>query len=119
MKFLHILHQAYMDPLIINHSFLCHLNLVLAVGLCLATPILGTREAAIINDIRSKYPNQSEVFYLNAKSICNPTFGLEDADTWSIQVLLLMAAYMLYKSRRQTAYALNGKMSSSSAQSLV
>ena len=90
---------------------MCHLNLVLAIGFCVATPELGSREAAIIDDLRSKHSNQSEVFYFNAKSLSDPIASLEDGDTWSIQALLLMAAYMMYRSKRNAAYSFVGKNS--------
>ena len=108
-KFLATLDNVYSDPLTIDHKYLCHLNLVLAIGCCLATPEPDTQEAAIVDDVRSKYHDQSEVFYLNAKSSNSPFVGLEDGDTWSVQALLLMAAYTLFKSKRNTAYSLIGR----------
>ncbi len=107
--FLASLDQVYSNPLNTDHIYLCQLNLVLAIGMYLATPEPGTREAALIDDIRERYPNQSEVFYLNAKSLNDPLIGLEDGDTWSIQTLPLMAAYMIYRSKRNTAYSILGR----------
>lgn len=100
--------RVYSDPLTVDRVYLCHLNLVLAIGYCLATPEVGSREAAIIDDIRSKYPDQSEVFFLNAKSMNNPIVGFEDGDVWSIQALLLMAVYMLLRSKRNAAFSYLG-----------
>lgn len=100
--------RCYSEPLTVDHIFLCHLNLVFAIGLSFATPEPGTLEAEIINSLRANYPNQSEIFYLNAKSINNPVVGFEDADLWSVQALLLMALYMLLRSRRTPAYAYIG-----------
>ena len=100
--------KCYSDPLTVDHIFLCHLNLVFAIGLTFATPIPGTRDAEVIGSLRAKYPDQSEIFLLNAKSISNPVVGFEDADLWSIQALLLMALYMLLKSKRNPAYAYIG-----------
>ncbi len=106
--FLEMVDKCYSDPLTIDHIFLCHLNLVFAIGLSFATPESGTREADVIASLRAKYPDQSEVFFLNAKSINNPIIGLEDADLWSIQALLLMALYMLLKTKRNPAFAYIG-----------
>ena len=106
--FLETMDKCYSDPLTVDHIFLCHLNLVFAIGLTFVTPEPGTRESDIINSLRMKYPDQSEIFFLNAKSINNPIIGLEDADLWSIQALLLMALYMLLKSKRNPAFAYIG-----------
>ena len=106
--FLETIEKCYSDPLTADHIFLCHLNLVFAIGLTFATPEPGTRESDIIDSLRAKYPDQSEIFFLNAKSINNPIIGLEDADLWSIQALLLMALYMLLKSKRNPAFAYIG-----------
>ena len=106
--FLEMVDKCYSDPLTIDHIFLCHLNLVFAIGLSFATPESGTRESDVIASLRAKYPDQSEVFFLNAKSINNPIIGLEDADLWSIQALLLMALYMLLKTKRNPAFAYIG-----------
>ena len=103
--------KCYSDPLTVDHIVLCHLNLVFAIGLTFATPIPGTRDAEVIDSLRAKYPDQSEIFLLNAKSISNPVVGFEDADLWSIQALLLMALYMLLKSKRNPAYAYIGILS--------
>ena len=100
--------RCYSDPLTVDHIFLCHLNLVFAIGLSFATPEPGTLEAKIIDSLRANYPDQSDIFYLNAKSISNPVIGFEDADLWSIQALLLMALFMLLKSKRNPAFAYIG-----------
>ena len=106
--FLETMDRCYSDPLTVDHIFLCHLNLVFAIGLSFAAPEPGTLDAEIINSLRKNYPDQSEIFYLNAKSINNPIIGLEDADLWSIQALLLMALFMLLKSKRNPAFAYIG-----------
>lgn len=106
--FLEKMDKCYSDPLTVDHHFLCHLNLVFAIGCSLATPEPGTREAEIIDALRANYPDQSEIFFLNAKSINNPIIGFEDADLWSIQALLLMALYMLMRSKRNPAFAYLG-----------
>ena len=100
--------KCYSDPLTVDHIFLCHLNLVFAIGLTFATPVPGTRDADLIDSLRANYPDQSEVFFLNAKSINNPIVGFEDADLWSIQALLLMALYMLLITKRNPAFAYIG-----------
>lgn len=106
--FLEKMDRCYSDPLSVDHIFLCHLNLVFAIGLSFATPESGTREAEIIDSLKANYPDQSEIFFLNAKSINNPVIGFEDADLWSIQALILMALYLLLRSRRNPAFAYIG-----------
>ena len=106
--FLEMMDRCYSDPLTVDHTFLCHLNLVFAIGLSFSAPEPGTAEAEIINSLSKSHPDQSEIFFLVAKSIDNPIIGLEDADLWSIQALLLMALYMLLKSKRNPAFAYIG-----------
>jgi hypothetical protein len=115
--FLENVDRCYTDPLSIESSFLCLLNLVFAIGLTMATPLSGSSEALIIDKLRSEHLDRAEVFYLNAKSLNDPMTGLEDQDFWAIQALLLMAVYMLAKSKRNTAFALLG-MAARSAYSL-
>ncbi|CAF9927960.1 MAG: hypothetical protein ALECFALPRED_003918 [Alectoria fallacina] len=107
-EFLKKMDRCYSDPLTVDHIFLCHLNLVFAIGLSFATPEPGSLEAEIIDTLRANHPDQSEIFFLHAKGINNPIIGFEDADLWSIQALLLMALYMLMKSRRNPAFAYIG-----------
>jgi hypothetical protein len=115
--FLENVDRCYTDPLSTEPSFLCLLNLVFAIGLTMATPLSGSPEALIIDKLRSEHLDRAEVFYLNAKSLNDPMTGLEDQDFWAIQALLLMAVYMLAKSKRNTAFALLG-MAARSAYSL-
>jgi transcription factor-like protein len=107
-RFITALDSSYADPLAIDTPWLCQLNLVFAIGLLLATPLPGTDESEIISRLRDQHKDLDEQFYLNAKSLNDPLTGFEDADFWSIQALLLMAVYMLTKSKRNTAFALLG-----------
>jgi Fungal specific transcription factor domain len=102
------LDASYEDPLAIEPAWLCHLNLVFAIGLLLATPPPGSEDAEVIARLRDHHKDLDEQFYLNAKSVNDPLTGFEDADFWSTQALLLMAVYMLTKSKRNTAFALLG-----------
>jgi hypothetical protein len=115
--FLENMDRCYTDPLAVEPSFLCLLNLVFAIGLTMATPLSGSPEALVIDKLRSEHLDRAEVFYLNAKSLNDPMTGLEDQDFWAVQALLLMAVYMLAKSKRNTAFALVG-MAARSAYSL-
>lgn len=116
-RFLGDLQRCYSDPLSVEPPFLCLLNLVFAIGLTMATPLSGSPEALVIDKLRSEHLDRAEVFYLNAKSLDDPMTGLEDQDFWSVQALLLMAVYMLAKSKRNTAFALLG-MAARSAHAL-
>lgn len=106
--FFHAIESTYADPLAQDPTWLCLLNLVFAIGLMLATPTPGSREQEIVEKLRHEHVDRAEVFYLNAKSLNDPINGLEDADFWSVQALLLMTVYMLTKSKRNTAFALLG-----------
>lgn len=111
------LERCYSDPLSTEPSWLCLLNLVFSIGLTMATPLSGSSEAVIIDKLRSEHLDRAEVFYLNAKNLNDPMTGLEDQDFWSVQALLLMAVYMLAKSKRNTSFALVG-MAARSAHAL-
>ncbi|KAF1829927.1 hypothetical protein BDW02DRAFT_573504 [Decorospora gaudefroyi] len=100
--------QCYSDPLSVDSSWLCLLNLVFAIGLTMATPLSGSPEALIIGKLRTEHLDRAEAFYLSAKNLNDPMTGLEDQDFWSVQALLLMSFYMLAKSKRNTAFALLG-----------
>lgn len=107
-RFLDQLDKCFADPLSVEPSWLCLLNLVFAIGLTMATPLPGSSEAVILDKIRSGHLDQAEVFYLNAKSLNDPMAGFETQDLSSVQALLLMAVYMLTKSKRDTAFLLLG-----------
>jgi hypothetical protein len=106
--FLSAMDNTYQDPLSVEPSWLCLLNLVFAIGLMLATPLAGSPEEALVDKLHNEHADRAEVFYLNAKSLNDPLTGFEDADFWSVQALLLMTIYMLAKSKRNTAFALLG-----------
>ena len=107
-EFISDLHKCYEDPLSPNHVYLCHLNLIFSIGLSFATPEAGSEEARVIEAVRSKYPDQAELFFLHAKSISDPFVGFEDGNMWTIQALLLMALFMITKAKRNTAAAYIG-----------
>lgn len=50
------------------------------------------------------------MFFMNAKCLCDPTSGFEDADFWSVQALLLMSLFKLARTKRNAAYAYHGKL---------
>ncbi|KAI1881660.1 hypothetical protein JX265_000486 [Neoarthrinium moseri] len=107
--FLDQVDQCYNDPLTVDPSVLCQLNLVFAIGLVLCRPDPRSEEEAIIKKLcANKDINRAEVFFRNAKSLADPVSGFEDADFWSVQALLLMALYMLSVSKRNAAYAYYG-----------
>lgn len=107
-SFLEDLDAYYADPLSMEQSWLCLLNLVLAIGLVLATPAPDTPEAHLIGNLRRKEPNQSDVFYHNAKHLNDPVAAFENADFWSVQALMLVSTYMLCRSKRNAAYTYLG-----------
>lgn len=107
-EFLQLVDACYTDPPSSDKYFLCHLFLVLALGLLLAAPVPGSPEEAVIRKQLSAQPDRAELFFRSAKSMCDPGAGFEDADFWSIQALSLMTIYMLVVSKRNTAYAYLG-----------
>ena len=106
--FYETLEKCYSSPLFVDPSWLCLLNLVLAIGLVLATPTAGSPESVLVDDLRDAY--KCDIFYLNAKHLNNPIVGFEDADFWSVQALLLMTMFMLCRSKRNAAYAYQGNL---------
>ncbi|ROW13046.1 hypothetical protein VPNG_05959 [Cytospora leucostoma] len=99
---------CYEDPLAAEPTFLCLLYLVFAIGLVLATPVPGSEETVIIQKVQAGQMDRAEMFFRNAKCLCDPTSGFEDADFWSVQALLLMSVYMLARTKRNAAYAYHG-----------
>lgn len=75
----------------------------------MAAPVPGSQEDAVIKELRSTPFDRAEVFYLNAKDLCEPSTGFEDSGVWSIKALTLMSVYMLAVSKRNAAYAYHGK----------
>ena len=102
--------MIYADPLSASTYSTCHLFLVLAVGLLISAPQPGSREEGIIRRLYSAKQDMAELFFRSAKSMCDPAYGFEDADFWSIQALCLMTVYMLTVSKRNTAYAYLGEI---------
>lgn len=107
-SFLQELDQCFSDPLSVDHTWLCNLNLVLAIGFCLATPAPGSKEEGIISSLRERHPNQSESFYHTARGISNPLTGFEEPNLWSLRALTMMTFYFLIRSRQNTACAYHG-----------
>jgi hypothetical protein len=105
---------VYRDPLSASNFFLCHLFLVLALGLLLAAPTAGSRQEAIIHKLLAAKMDRAELFFRSARSMCDPDSGFEDADFWSVQALSLMTVYMLAVSKRNRAYAYLGEATLSS-----
>ncbi|KAL2258128.1 hypothetical protein VTK26DRAFT_8686 [Humicola hyalothermophila] len=107
-SFLQSVEACYSDPPSAGNYFLCHLFLVLALGLLLAAPASGSREELVIQKQLSARPDRAELFFRSARTMCDPGYGFEDADFWSIQALSMMTVYMLIVSKRNTAYAYLG-----------
>lgn len=107
------LERRYPDPLSVDPTWLCLLNLAFAIGLVLATPSLGSYEDIVINKLKKERHRSCIDFYLNARSQQDPIVGFEDAGFWCIQALLPMAVCMLTMSKRNTASAYFGRHHSS------
>ncbi|KAK4639569.1 hypothetical protein QC761_709450 [Podospora bellae-mahoneyi] len=107
-QFMQSVEACYRDPPSANNYFLCHLFLVLALGLLFAAPTPGSREEHVINKQLSARPDRAELYFRSARTMCDPGAGFEDADFWSVQALSLMTLYMLTIPKRNTAYAYLG-----------
>lgn len=102
------LEVCYQDPLAAEPTFLCLLYLVFAIGLVLATPAPGSHDDGVIKNLQTTTADRAEMFFMNAKCLCDPTSGFEDADFWSVQALLLMSLFKLARTKRNAAYAYHG-----------
>ncbi|KAL1954325.1 hypothetical protein VTO42DRAFT_1399 [Malbranchea cinnamomea] len=100
----------YGNPLQVEQSRLCILNLVFAVGLQLTrgSVVQGYRESQILKRLDGGSVNRAEMFYLNATHLSDPVSGFEDGDITSIQALLLLTLFMLTVSKRNAAWAYLG-----------
>lgn len=116
-EFLLSVDQCYKEPLKISLPGLCILNLVFAIGLVIAHPGQGNDEEEVIQTLQSEPANRAELFFRNARAIYDPVLGIEEADFWSVQALLLVSLYMLAVSRRNASYVYCG-MAVRSAQAL-
>ncbi|KAK3333970.1 hypothetical protein B0T19DRAFT_142676 [Cercophora scortea] len=103
--FMESVEVCYADPPSASNYVLCHLYLVLALGLVLSAPVPGSEQEAIIKRQQNARPDRAELFFRSARSMCDTDTGFEDADFWSVQALSLMTVYMLAVSKRNTAYA--------------
>jgi len=99
------LEEMFKNPMAADDSWMCTLNLVLAIGLALVTTTPGTHSHVLIEKVRHDRDDAADHFYRTARSWVDPVEQIEDADLWSIQTLLLMAFYMLVKSKRSAACA--------------
>ncbi|KAK3692563.1 fungal-specific transcription factor domain-containing protein [Podospora appendiculata] len=106
--FLESIEVCYADPPSASNYVLCHLYLVLALGLVLSAPVPGSEQETIIRRQQATRPDRAELFFRSARSMCDTDTGFEDADFWSVQALSLMTVYMLAVSKRNTAYAYLG-----------
>lgn len=104
------LEVCYQNPLAAEPTFLCLLYLVFAIGLVLATPAPGSQDDSVIKNLQTTTADRAEMFFMNAKCLCDPTSGFEDADFWSVQALLLMSLFKLARTKRNAAYAYHGKI---------
>ncbi|KAG8534066.1 uncharacterized protein KY384_000909 [Bacidia gigantensis] len=107
-EFLSALDTCYAEPHSIERHWLCHFHLVLAIGLCLATPRFNTQEWELVERLRAQSPNQAEIYYATAKSLVDPLSCAGDCSLWSIQALTLLSVFMLLRSARNAAYLFVG-----------
>lgn len=99
------LQSYHADHRTADEAWLCLLHLVLAIGLAMASPIPGTQEFTVIEDLRSGNGRRAEELYCDAKDLSDHAGGLESGEFWSIQALAMMSVYNLAVSRRNLASA--------------
>lgn len=116
-RFKQSLHSCYLSPLTVASSTLCLVYLVLSIGLEMAAPTPGSPDHEIIVNLRSRSPDQAEVFFRSAQGLGHPVSGFEDGEFWSIQALCLMSLYKLTVCKHNAANVYLG-MAVRSAQGL-
>jgi hypothetical protein len=99
------------QPLDAEPEWLCHLNLVFAIGLQMRkdSPTRNSNAARILERLEGNGLKRAERFYLAARQLKDPTLEFEDGGMGVVQSLLLMTIYMLAASKRNTAWAFLGK----------
>lgn len=88
---------CYVDPLSADGNWLCHLYLMFAIGLVLATPVPGSNADAVFQRLKLSSANRTvapvsnyaitraESFYKTARESCKDPYALfEDSDFWSV-----------------------------------
>ena len=100
------------QPLDAQPEWLCHLNLVFAIGLQMRKdrPTRNSNAARILERLEGNGLKRAERFYLAARQLKDPTLEFEDGGMGVVQSLLLMTIYMLAASKRNTAWAFLGKL---------
>ncbi len=100
------------QPLDAEPEWLCHLNIVFAIGLQMRkdSPNRNSNAAKILERLEGNGLKRAERFYLAARQIKDPTIEFEDGGMGAAQSLLLMTIYMLAASKRNTAWAFLGTL---------
>lgn len=101
--------RFYENPTEIVTPALCTIYMVFALGCVLAQPIPKGSVEAVEGVFQSDSTARAEFLFRQTKSLIDPVCGLEDADVWSIQVLVLMSLYTLSISKHNASYAYCGK----------
>lgn len=94
-------------------QWLCHLNLVFAIGLQLCRDITAPSpvETGILRRLEGVGVKRAETFYHNAKGLKDPVLAIDGGELADVQSLLLAAIYMLASSKRNSAWGYLGKWS--------
>jgi hypothetical protein len=103
--------ETYKNPLDTDPQWLCHLNLVFAIGLQLRKDINAPTptETSILQRLEGGGIKRADIFYTAAKHLKDPVAGIEDGGIAVVQSLLLMTIYMLASSKRNTSWGYLGK----------
>ena len=102
---LNIYYQEYSTK---NSSWTAQFYMILAIGLCLATPAAGSREAAVVDHLRLNFPRRPDEYFTAAKQIHNPFVDTDYTSFASVQTMTLLALYMLFQAERNLAYVYTG-----------
>ncbi|KAK5990037.1 Filamentous growth regulator 27-like protein [Cladobotryum mycophilum] len=98
------LDACYSNPLSVSSSTLCLVYLTLAIGLVMAAPTPGSVEESIFQRLQSGPLSRAEALFRAAKGLCDPLNGVEEADLWVIQALILMTVYLVVTAKSTAAY---------------
>ncbi|KIM99984.1 hypothetical protein OIDMADRAFT_70834, partial [Oidiodendron maius Zn] len=113
--------DTYSRPLDASPQWLCHLNLVFAIGLqiCKDITTLTAVETCIMQRLEGKTVNRAEIFYITAKEFKDPVLAIEGGEISDIQSLLLTTIYMLASSKRNAAWGYLGNETAGMAVNLA
>ncbi|KAH6672312.1 fungal-specific transcription factor domain-containing protein [Halenospora varia] len=98
--------ETYREPLDADPQWLCHLNLIFAIGLLLRRDVVlpSPSEIELLQRLEGKCMKRAEVFYATAKHLKDPVIAIEEGGIEVVQSLFLMVIYFLASAKRNSAW---------------